>query len=98
MHCSRLGEPSSTGTGNRAPLFPVGAANRAIRPVLWRNPGSQASAPIERIADTAIAAEAEFMALHRLCGRYGKVEIWTENRLMSPLKLQALALRERASA
>ena len=60
--------------------------------------GSQASAPIEKTADTAVAAEAEFMTLSRLCGTYGKVEIWTENRLISTLRLQALVQKERANA
>ncbi len=57
--------------------------------------GSQSSKPVERIADTAIAAEAEFMALSRLCGKYGNVEIWAKNRLISPLTLQALVYKEK---
>lgn len=57
--------------------------------------GSQASAPVERIANNAIAAETEFMALSRLCGKYGNVEIWAENRLISPIKLQALVQKEK---
>ena len=57
--------------------------------------GPQASEPIERIVDTAIAAEAEFMALNRLCGKYGNVEIWAKHRLISPLTLQTLVQKEK---
>ena len=57
--------------------------------------GPQASAPIEKIANTATAAEAEFMTLSRLCGKYGHAEIWMDNHLISPVRLQALVQKEK---
>jgi hypothetical protein len=38
MVCMRSGGPRSIGTGNRAEMFPVRAANRAILPILWPTP------------------------------------------------------------
>ena len=61
--------------------------------------GSQSPHPIEKIATTAVQAQAECSALRRQCGRYGRVEVWGKNgRRVTPERLQNLALAERAGA
>ena len=38
MSCALSRRASSFGTGHAAPVFPVGSANRAILPAIWRDP------------------------------------------------------------
>ena len=58
--------------------------------------GSQSAQPIEKVVTTATQAQSEVSSLRRLCGRYGKVEVWGKNgRRVTPERLQNLALAER---
>lgn len=57
--------------------------------------GPQASEPIEKIVSTALEAQSESIRLRRLCGRYGIVEIWAENRLISANRIDVLAQLEK---
>ncbi len=60
--------------------------------------GAQAPEPIEKVASTAVRAEAERSTLQRLCGRHGTVEVSGKNgRLIGPKKLRRLAQDEAAS-
>ena len=40
--------------------------------------GAQSPHPIEKVVTSAIEAQAESSALRRLCGRYGRVEVWNK--------------------
>lgn len=59
--------------------------------------GSQASEPIEHIVSTATEAKFHCNALRRICGKLGKVEVWTRNgRKISPGRLEKLAEIEKS--
>jgi hypothetical protein len=54
---------------------------------------------IERKADTAADAERGLYELMRLCGRAGKVVVWSrEGRMINPRRLAALARLEEQNA
>ena len=57
--------------------------------------GPQASGPAEKVVSTALEAQSESITLRRLCGRYGTVEVWADGRLISPIRLDALAQQEK---
>jgi hypothetical protein len=57
--------------------------------------GAQSPEPIETVVSTASAAQAECGRLRRICGRYGRVEVWgKDGRRITPERLQNLALAE----
>jgi hypothetical protein len=60
--------------------------------------GAQSPHPIEKVVTSAIEAQAESSALRRLCGRYGRVEVWNkQGRRVTPERLQNLAIAERGA-
>lgn len=60
--------------------------------------GAQAPEPIEKVAFSAVGAEAERSTLQRLCGKHGKVEVsGKDGRLITPERLRRLAQDEAAS-
>jgi len=59
--------------------------------------GAQAPEPIEKVAFSAVGAEAECSTLQRLCGKHGKVEIsGKDGRSITPERLRRLAQDEAA--
>ena len=61
--------------------------------------GAQAPEPIEKLAATALEAEAQHNLLRRLCGRSGKVQVWGKTgREISPETLRRLAQEEQAAS
>ncbi len=59
--------------------------------------GAQAPGPIEKVAFSAVGAEAERSTLQRLCGKHGKVEIsGRDGRSITPERLRRLAQNEAA--
>ena len=60
--------------------------------------GAQAPEPIEKVAFSAVGAEAERSTLQRLCGKHGKVEVLgKDGRSIAPERLWRLAQDEAAS-
>ena len=59
--------------------------------------GPQASGPLEHLAVTAVEAALECSKFRRLCGKIGKVEVWTkEGRKISPERLERLVQAEQS--
>ena len=57
--------------------------------------GPQAAEPIEYEAVTAIEAELHCSNLRRICGRFGKVEVWKDGRVLSHARFDSLVRQEK---
>jgi hypothetical protein len=61
--------------------------------------GAQSPEPIEKVVHSATDALAECSRLRRICGRYGRVDVWgKDGRRITPERLQNLSSVEQEGA